>query len=173
MKIRPVGTELLPTDGQTDRKTGKRTERQTGKTKEGRMERHYDVNSRLSKFRQRSYKQRRNWGASVKTEKLGKDGLTGVNRAPVPENLSSLSPCCVNFHIQLWPTVYLVCLIFEHGVNMLNRNVANRLPTFAVRHHKTEKAKFAFRRKPEISLGRKVVLVLTSSVNGRFTEEVL
>jgi len=64
MKIRTVGTELLHADGQTDGK------------KEGLTDRYYEVNSRLSKFRQHSYKQRRNWGASGKTEKLGKDGLT-------------------------------------------------------------------------------------------------
>ena len=37
----------------------------------------------------------------VKTEKLGREGLTGFTRAPVPENLSSLAPCCVNLHIEL------------------------------------------------------------------------
>jgi len=35
MKIRPVGTELLYTDGQTGWQTGKRTDRQTGKRTKG------------------------------------------------------------------------------------------------------------------------------------------
>jgi hypothetical protein len=65
------------------------------------------------------------------TEILRNEGLAGVTRIPVPENLSSLARCCVHLHIQLLPTVYLDCLISEHGVNMLNRNVANKLPTSA------------------------------------------
>jgi len=59
--------------------------------------------------------------------------------APVPENLSSLASFCVDLHIHLLPTVYLYYLISEHGVNMLNGNVANQLPTSAARNHGREK----------------------------------
>jgi hypothetical protein len=79
----------------------------------GQTDTHYKFNIRLSKFYERCYKQRRNWVARVKTEKLGSEGCTVVTRTQVPDNLSSLATCCVHLHIQLFPTFFLDCLIFE------------------------------------------------------------
>jgi hypothetical protein len=97
----PSSGNRVVTRRRTDRQKDRQTDGQAVGKKEGGTDIHYEVNSRLSKFLQRSYKQRRNWGTSVMTEKLVKYGLTGVTRAPVPENLSSLATCCVNLHIQL------------------------------------------------------------------------
>ena len=88
MKTRPVGTELFYAD------------RQTGRRANGQTDRDYEVTSRLSKFYLRSHKVRRNWGTGVKTEKLGKEELTVVTIAPVPENQPSLALRCIHLHIQ-------------------------------------------------------------------------
>jgi hypothetical protein len=44
----------------------------------GQTDTHYKFNIRLSKIYERCYKQRRNWVARVKTEKLGSECWTGV-----------------------------------------------------------------------------------------------
>ena len=113
MKIRPVGTELFYADGRTDRQANRRADR------------YYELLVTCRNFANDPINNR---GSSPGKEgKLGKEGLTVVTRTPVPENLSSLAPCCVHLHIQLRPTVCVDCLISEHGVNVLNRNVAKQL----------------------------------------------
>jgi hypothetical protein len=52
MKIRPVGAELLYTDGRMDGQTDRQTDRQT----DGRRNRHNEANSRFSRFCERVYK---------------------------------------------------------------------------------------------------------------------
>jgi len=65
MKIRPVGTELFYADGQTHRQTDGEKDGQTDIRK---------VIVAFSKFCSLSHKQRRYWGARVKTEMLGSEG---------------------------------------------------------------------------------------------------
>jgi len=98
-----VGNRVV-TCRRTDRKTDRRVNGRTGREMEKRKDGRTDI-TKLIVVCQNFSNTPINWGDRVKTEKLRKDGLIGVTITPVPENLSSLAPYCVNLHIQLSPTV--------------------------------------------------------------------
>jgi hypothetical protein len=53
------------------------------------------------------------------------------------KNLPSLATCCVHLHNQFCSTFFSDCLIFGHGVIMMDRSVAYQLPTSFARLLKT------------------------------------